>query len=399
MELNELTRLSNESLDEFLYRLGKMKDSKQVCCTWEDVADLLNSESEMPYSESYWRKRYKGIALKTEPVSPQPEADTSFDDDVRESLLSMEKARIIVRDQNTAFRAKVRAQARAEDFMQELQERIERADPPVYQYAAAPEGGGDKVMHVLLSDLHYGLSFSNSYSRYNPDICIRSVMQYANEVVTYAKENHINTCVVSILGDMISGTIHQPIRLENSKNIIEQVIGVSDLVASFLMTLAEQFSHIDIYNVSGNHSRLEPNLENALRKERLDNIIPWYCKARLEKYKNIRFCDNEHEDTYAIFKILGKTYCCVHGDMDSDWQKSCAHISELFDERIDYFISAHMHVPEYRFGKTTFIRNGAIVPGGDDYTAKKRLYGDACQLFMICNERGVESIHPVVLKQ
>ena len=399
MELNELQRFDYESPDEYLYRIGKMKEEKQIGYTWGDVADLLNADVDTSFTESYWRKRYKQIAAKNAATPVQPEVDTTYTKDMRENFIAMEKARVIIRDENASIRSQIRTWARAEDFLQTLQDRIERAEPPVYQYKDSKKAESDKVMHVLLSDLHYGLSFVNSYSKYDPDICVRSVMQYADNVVKYAKDNHINQCVVSMLGDMISGTIHEPIKIENSQNIIEQVIGVSELVASFLQTLAECFEHIEVRCVSGNHSRVEPNLEKALRKERLDAMIPWYCKARLEKYENIAFCDNEYEDTFALFKILGKTYCCVHGDMDNDWHRSCANISDMFNERIDYFVSAHMHVPEYQFGKTSFIRNGAVVPGGDDYTSKKRLYGSACQLFMVCTPSGVESIHPVQLSQ
>lgn len=249
----------------------------------------------------------------------------------------------------------------------------------------------------MLGDLHYGLSFSHFYDSYNPDIARERVMRYAEEIIRIGEECHASTCYVSLMGDLISGANHTTIRLENTESVSKQIIGAAELIANFLHRLAEAYSVVIVNAVDGNHSRLDPIPENALRHERLDSVILKFVEAHLSQVKNVRFHQNEYDSTIADFKIFGKTYIAVHGDMDVKQSLSSMRIQELIGEKIDYFLMGHMHIPEMRVENTTYIRNGAIVSGGDDYTSRRRLFGPAAQVCLTVSARGVESVHPVML--
>ena len=222
-------------------------------------------------------------------------------------------------------------------------------------------------------------------------------MAYAQRLCDIGKEHQIQTICVSLLGDLISGNIHLPIRLENRGNAISQVVGVSELISAFLHHLAKNFTEVIVTNVSGNHSRLDSNADNALRTERLDDLIPWYCKAKLEKIENIKFCENEIDPTISFLDIYGKTYVAVHGDFDPDMKTSAMRISQLIGKKVDYFLAGHMHVADMRIEDTGYIRNGAVVTGGDEYTSKKRLFGPAAQVCMLVSAKGVEAVYPILL--
>ena len=150
-------------------------------------------------------------------------------------------------------------------------------------------------------------------------------------------------------------------------------------------------------SVDGNHSRIEPNLENVLRNERYDSLIPWYCKSKLGNIENIIFVKNDIDPTVGSFNIFDKLYISVHGDLEKDLKTSANNIEKSIGRHIDYMLAAHTHIPELRLEDTVYIRNGCVCGSGDDYTMKKRLYGPASQTCFICSENGVESIHPVVL--
>ena len=86
----------------------------------------------------------------------------------------------------------------------------------------------------MLSDIHYGIAFDSYSGKYNSAIARERVMNYADEIIRIGHINKVSNCFVSLMGDLISGVIHTTIRVENRENLIEQVVGVSELVADFL---------------------------------------------------------------------------------------------------------------------------------------------------------------------
>jgi len=222
-------------------------------------------------------------------------------------------------------------------------------------------------------------------------------MHYANSIIRIGKDSGAKDCYVSLMGDLISGVIHTTIRIENRENLIEQVIGVSELISAFLYRLATYFDNVIVNSVDGNHSRIDFSADDALRAEKLDALIPWYCKTKLQNLNNVHFIDNTLDSSIGSFGIFGKRYICVHGDMDNDLKASVQRIEPMFGSKIDYILAGHMHVAEARIENTGFIRNGSVCGSGDEYTVKKRLFGPPVQVCMVVSDEGVEAIHPVKL--
>lgn len=199
------------------------------------------------------------------------------------------------------------------------------------------------------------------------------------------------------MGDLISGGIHATIRIENKENVVEQVVGVSELISDFIYELARHFENVIIGSVDGNHSRIEKNLEDALRGEKLDALIPWYCRTKLEDLTNVEFDDNEYDPSIGACLIHGKQFVFVHGDMDSDLNVSAQRIERFIGRKVDCILGAHMHIAEMRNDATLMIRNGSVCGSGDEYTMKKRLFGPPAQVVLCVTEDGIESICPVLL--
>ena len=152
-----------------------------------------------------------------------------------------------------------------------------------------------------------------------------------------------------------------------------------------------------VNSVDGNHSRVDLSADDALRAEKLDALIPWYCKTKLQLIDNVVFQDNELDSSIGNMSIFGKTYVCVHGDMDNDLKTSAQRIEQMMGNKIDYLLAAHMHIADCRIENVGFIRNGSVCGSGDEYTVKKRLFGPPVQVCMIVSKDGVEAIHPVKL--
>lgn len=403
-----------ESADDYLWRLGTMKEHGIIDLSWDELAVIMNTAVEgirSTMQESGWRKRYNRMKVEAEmnrfraspftddAVGPLENWDAADDNPLTQREYALEKLRMRIRDERTALRRTVRKEARTDNLMELFETAIKRYEPlsdETIDYIDS-KLDNDAVVYALLSDIHYGISFSSIGGEYNSDIARKRVLQYAHEIVNIADTNGAQTCYVTLLGDMISGLIHSAIRVENKENIIEQVVGVSELVSEFLHVLSNNFSDVYVNSVSGNHSRLDLSADDALRGEKLDALIPWYCKAKLADVANVTFLDDGPDSTIVAKTIKGKTFVAVHGDLDKNLSVSASNIERKIGTHVDYVLSGHLHVPEFRFEHTCFIRNGAVCGSGDEYTVKKRLFSPPYQVCMLVTDRGVEAVYPIML--
>lgn len=392
-------RQEKETCDEYLWRLGQAKNQELIAYTWEELTPFLNAalpDDEEDHDESWWRKRYKRMRRALDHDDSSSPAEAPIPDHLKKRYLDLEKQRIRVRDERNGYMRALRQDARREQLLDLLAEKILAFEPPEKEVSVEnfPQ---DQGLLVMVSDIHYGLAFNGAFASYSPQIARERMRKYAARIREIAHLTKANFVHVALMGDMISGNIHQSIRCENRENIIDQLVGVSEVLAEFLQEMGNAFETVQVSSVSGNHSRPEPNADNLLRSERLDALIPWYCKARLRNYSNITFVNNNIEETMSVVSLFGKTYVAVHGDFDPDLKISANRIQDLIGKHVDYLLAGHMHVADMRFENTGYIRNGAVVTGGDDYTAKKRLAAPAVQNVLLVSERGVDAIFPVRL--
>ena len=386
-----------------LFKLGSDKEAGILNATWDEVAGMMNElfrKGMKPDTESTWRKKYARLRdeIGVEQQEEVAQAAGLNLEPIKDLVRSLEKKRMQERDERMAYTRQVRTEARQDMILNLFRETIEKY-PKVEVPEKPKEKKTAKAVYAMLSDIHYGLMFDSYVGIYNTSIARDRVLAYADEIILTGKLEKADICFVSLMGDMISGIIHPTIRVENKENAIEQVVGVSEVVSSFLYYLSRHFTKVYVNAVDGNHSRLDPNLENALRKERLDALIPWYCKAKLANQENVEFVDADFDQTVGTFYIGKKLFVAVHGDLEKDLKTTANMLEKLMGRHIDYMLAGHMHVPEMRAEDTMYIRNGSICGSGDDYTMKKRLFCPPYQVFMILDGDGaVESIHTVNLE-
>lgn len=391
---------TNETMDQFLQRIGRMKEDGVCSMTWPELTIVFNSAVEsdgVEHTESWWRKRYHSLRLQQSVDEQSSEEEWETDPsggDFVNYIRELEKQRIRTRDERLSMRRMLSSDARQETILDLFKQEIRRATPARRQPI---RNAGNSVLIAMLSDVHYGMNYDNRVGVYNSDIARKRVMNYASEIIRLGEKNRAKTCVVALMGDLVSGCIHSTIRIENKENVIEQVIGVSELVSSFLYELASRFENVIVGSVDGNHSRIENNLEDALRGEKLDALVPWYCKTKLENISNVEFMDNEYDPSIGTFLVHGKQFVYVHGDMDGDLRTSAQRIEHLIGRKVDCILAGHMHIAEMRNDAVLIVRNGSVCGSGDEYTVKKRLFGPPAQVVLCVTDTGVESIYPVSL--
>lgn len=388
-------RLENEDENAYIWRVC---DNKDLIGTWQDVCNLLNEELHHDYNESWYRKMYQSFMMVFDSIK-----DKYFDN---EQLNKMEqkkqeiiKERFRLNDERTAYNRALRNDARLETRLDILEQKITdfgKINFPDSNYSDNDTADNDLL--VLLSDLHIGQTFKSFNGEYNTKIAQTRMGQYVNKIIEIGKKNNSDKCYVSLQGDLISNSIHKSIAITNQENVIQQIKFASELITAFIYELSHHFNRVIVTSVSGNHSRLDKK-EDALKDERLDDLVIWYMDAALSDVKNIDIITNNPDTTFAVMDIRGKKYINVHGDYDAFSKNGVASLSMM----LGYFPYAitfgHLHTCAMSDeGGIKIIRGGSLAGSGDDYTIEKRLTGKASQMVCVCTDKGVESYNIIELE-
>lgn len=368
-----VTRLPNETFDDFFVRVCENKNVLGL--TFDQVADVLNTESGKTLGESAWRKKWKNFSNGMSYAKKRMGNDMML-----EQAREIEKQRIRLSEERAALKSIVRTEARKDAFMDVLKEEFSKQAPLPYvanQNVISLDGG---TLVVVASDWHIGLNFKTPYGKYNSDIAYERIMQYANEVKTSAELYGARNCIVAFAGDLISGQIHNTIRCENREQLVKQIKLASEYAARFIAEIAGSFENVDVRSIGGNHSRVSEK-DDAMLGEMLDDLVPFYVRARLANCKNVHVFEHKYETGFESFYIGNLHTVLVHGDYDVMSETGVAKLERLTQGLVDVLIGAHLHENAFKnMSKVHVLQGGTLSGSGDEYTFKKRLTCDPSQM-------------------
>ena len=379
--------------------IGKLVD-RTIDDDYEELSERLFGEGNC-FNSSEVRKRMYGMKALIEAIERDGEAsiqdaDTLSALDAKKIELQIERQKFY--DQRNAFNRLVRERSRQEELNEILFEAVRSGVLPQLCYERNTVEQSDNDLLISLNDIHYGANVSNFWNTYTSDICREMMCRYLDRIISIRDTHRSENCIVWANGDEISGNIHQSISVTNKENVIEQIKGVSELIAEFLAELSNRFNHVTFISVAGNHSRIEPNKDKALISERLDDLVEWYLDARLQNFDNITIGGGDKIDhTIYLIDVRGKTYCGVHGDFDGSASKIQA-LQAMAGRQLYAVLSGHLHhnkTDEVQGVKT--IMAGSFL-GMDDYCVQKRIVGKAEQMVCVCDEYGIRCSYDISLQ-
>ena len=378
--------------------IGKLVD-RTIDDDYAELSERLFGEGNC-FNSSEVRKRMYGMKAIIDAIEREGEeairsTDKLSEYDRKKIEFQVERQKFF--DQRNAFNKLVRERSRQEELNEILVAAIQSGNLLQLNYEYHEVIPSDNDLLVSLNDIHYGATVNNYWNTYNSDICREMMRRYLDNVIQIAHTHGSENCVVWANGDEISGNIHKSITVTNKENVIEQIKGVSELIAEFIAELSKHFATVTFVSVAGNHSRLDPNKDNALVSERLDDLIEWYLAARLQSFENVIIGGGEKVDeTMYLIDVRGKTYCGVHGDFDGSPSKIQA-LQTMARKPLYAVLSGHLH--HCKMDDVQGIRTimaGSFL-GMDDYRVQKRIYGRPEQMVCVCDETGVRCSYNVGL--
>lgn len=393
MLIDDLSRRAGESELEYHKRLvyGKLVDKTLSDVDYPELAEAVYGKQ---YSSDTARRMCYGSKYTLElmddaldsAIASKSSADVIADLESKKIELAKERQKFF--DQRTAYNKLLRDRAREEELNEIIERCISNGDLPELDYERHIDVSGNNDLLVSLNDIHYGANIDNAWGRYNSAICARMMNEYLDRILKIADTHQSENCIVWCAGDAISGKIHRSIQVTNKENVIEQIMGVSELIAEFLAVLSRHFNTVRFVSVAGNHSRIEDNKENAVTGERLDNLVEWYLAARMQNFDNVIITDDHKLDqTISVFQVRGKNYVMVHGDYDTPSKVQA--LQAMIKEPIYAVLCGHLHHNQTDVVQGIKTIMAGSFQGVDSFCVEKRIYGTPQQMVCVCDENGV----------
>lgn len=392
-------RKDDESNIEYLLRLAEIKiDEKPDDLEWSDIVNYCGFNCHYDsLRKALQPSEYGGLAIYKYLKEKLVDENISDDKILKEyeiKRIEFEKERQRFFDQRTAYNKEIRKDARLDTLKDIIKSSINNIKPyeiNTYNYIEKSEND----LLIALNDIHFGIEIDNFWNKYNSKIAKQRLEKYLKDIINIKNTHKSENCYVCCNGDLISGNIHFSIAVANRENVVEQVMGVSELISWFLSELSKEFNKVNFSVVAGNHSRLSLK-DMSPKDERLDDLIPFYVKARLQNLNNVFVLDNKIDNTMSLIEIRGLNYVGVHGDMDK--VNDVLKLVEMLPYKVYGILFGHLHHNASNFIQGYKILMSGSLMGIDDFCIEKRIFGKAQQLVCVCDNKGVKCQYDIDLQ-
>lgn len=382
----------NEFLREQLDLLKRKKTDENL--EWQDVADFrseFNGDLEHRDTVRKGSKllyEYIDAGWVNEPVETEDNSDNA-------ELIKMRKEKIKLSDARVEYNRLIRQEARKESYADMVKriicENVEPINIPVHYTLF--NSSTDLLCH--LTDVHCGIEIHNWKNDFNEDILKKRIEKFTSDILDIRGMHESENCYL-VIGEILSGIIHNNLRLQNNMDLMEQFKYVSELISAMLIRMANHFNHIYVYTTPGNHSRISPKKEEALDGENMDVLLPFYLKARMQNIKNITICDNTIEPEIAMFNIRGNNVFAAHGHKDSP-SSVVQNFTMMFNIKPDIVLLGHRHTNAMETVYDTKVIQSGCVSGSDAYAMSIRKTNKPEQTVSVIGDNGLICLYDIQL--
>lgn len=398
-------RLESENEYQYIWKLGQAKDSGLLDLDWNSIADLINKEfrtDESEYrTEAAYRKGYSQAKKYLEAnVFKTYNDEDSYFKELQIQKQSLEKEKIKVRDERNELNRVIREEARKESYKDQVLRSISeyQGNPLLYdenkQFTGILKTDNDLI--ISCTDIHAGIEIDNYFNKFNEEVLRDRFNQYLDKIFE-VQIRHGSENAYVILSELVSGIIHNELRIENNQNLIEQFLSVTNYISQFLAELSYHFNTVNVYICPGNHSRISPKKEDSLKGENIDHLAIPFLEAKLQNFKNIKFNENKIEESIAMFSVRNNVVMASHGDKESP-NNVVQKFTLLFGIRPALVYLGHRHTNGLTTVYQTKVVESGTLAGTDNYALDLRLHSKPSQTISVVTENGLDCLYDVQFK-
>ena len=387
--------MDNIDKNEFLREQLDLLKRKQTDDTveWQDVADF---RSEYVGDLEHRDTVRKGSKLLYEYIDAgwvnEPKENITSDSS---ELIAMRKERIKLSDARVDYNRLIRQEARKESYADMVKniicQNVEPINIPVHYTLF--NSSTDLLCH--LTDIHAGIEIHNWKNDFDEGVLKHRIEKFTSDILDIRGQHDSENCYL-VIGEILSGIIHNNLRLQNNMDLMEQFKYISELISAMLTRMANHFNHIYVYVTPGNHSRVSPKKEESLDGENMDVLLPFYLKARLQNIENISICDNNIEPEIAMFNIRGNNVFAVHGHKDNP-ASVVQNFTMMFGIKPDIVLLGHRHTNGLTTVYDTKVIESGCVSGSDQFAMSIRKTNRPEQTVSVVGDKGLLCLYDIQL--
>lgn len=306
--------------------------------------------------------------------------------DVNEDLVKQIE---MLRLENARLRKHATAAASGDLATERVLERIEAAvalQRPTWEATEVILPSGERTAQELVlmySDLHAAEVVTREATRgineYNWTVMQERMATIQTAVLSHAKHFGfpISRLHIHMLGDMLSGDIHEELAITNDRPLAEAVVDLAYEHVPWLLRFAEEFP-IRIAGVPGNHPRPRPKTSYKEQHNNADWLFYKMLEALLRGHPNIEF--DLTRGGYSVQMICDRwRTLLMHGDgirttmPGVPWGGVIRRITTLeaqFNaarQPLDYVEMGHFHTSNSLDGIHAKTFTNGSVKGADEY--------------------------------
>jgi Asp-tRNA(Asn)/Glu-tRNA(Gln) amidotransferase A subunit family amidase len=193
----DLKKKADESELQYIWRLALAKDSGALDMTWEELANIFNSNLENNYGSSAYRKKFQQAQHFYDDVFSKMDSAT-YVQELMEQKRELERLKIQFRDERNAWNKQNYVDARVEQKLDYLEEQLKEIGKIDFPECENVEINSDNDMLVILSDFHIGQAFNSAWGKYDSDIAAIRLEQLAENVRKIAYRHKSENLYVAI---------------------------------------------------------------------------------------------------------------------------------------------------------------------------------------------------------
>lgn len=238
-----------------------------------------------------------------------------------------------LRRQLRVSREQVTSVSLMEDFLQDLRALLKVRPPEpsekVTRVKRAPGRINAGVPTLLCSDWHVGevvdperVNYLNEYNEAIAHARIGRTFDTTLDVLLRHQAGmSYDGIVVALAGDMLSGNIHEDLRVTNERPVQESLLDLAEVLACNIVRVASEFPAVHVPAVSGNHGKAEGKSGAKLAQVEnhdylLYRVVELLVASKLGPRKNnVTFDIPKGSDT--SFSLYGTRYLLTHGNQSN----------------------------------------------------------------------------------
>jgi predicted phosphodiesterase len=394
-----LKRLSNETEDQCVWRIGQAKSNGLLGdMTWVDIAAFLNKEFREDetkyYDSSAYRKKYKNFADAYEGIFSKTNFSQSHLTSIEEQTRELNKERVKLQTEKLEYNRWLREEARDEMIAEKIVTAVKELQPlDVPKPIVADKPSRSAVLafgdeHFSTEFTIYGL-YGEIINSYSPEIFEQRMWDLFYKVVNIIEKEKLTTLYVFALGDFTDGILRCSQLMKLRYGVVEGTVKYANFISNWLNELSK-YVNIKYQMVFGNHSELRMlgQPKGTFKDDNTGLFVREIIKTRLENNPNFEMTINP---TGLIFdNIEGFNVLAIHGEV-RNMENAIKDFSNTYNTNIQILIGGHMH--HYKaetVGVNREVINVPSVIGIDDYSMTlNKTSNPGASLFLIEENKGV----------